>query len=337
VQPLEWLHMSYKHLTAAVRGAMEALLNEQYTQKEVAGKLGVSESTVSREIQKRGTPSGYFAAIAQSHYERLRTNSRQRKKCLYSKRQKYIVKKLELGWSPEQIAGRLKRIKSSLYVCPETIYQFLYTDPWAKDEEKLYQYLRYGRKKRKKQTGRGVHWNKIPNRISIHDRPAIVSTRTQYGHCEGDSVIYKNKMAVNTMNELMTGKVAFKKLERKTAIATVDAVVGSANELRAKTITFDNGTEFTDHEKITGKTGIPVFFADPYCSNQRGANENVNMLLRGYLPKRADITDVTQEELDDIAGELNNRPRKRLGYQTPNEYYQYLFKGDSKVALDFRM
>ncbi len=243
---------------------------------------------------------------------------------------------MELGWSPEQIAGRLKRIKSSLYVCKETIYQFLYLDEWAKDE-KLYQYLRYGRKKRKKQTGRGVHRSKIPNRVSIHDRPVIVAERKEYGHCEGDSVIYKNKMAVNTMNELMTGKVAFKKLERKTAVATVVAVVGSAKELRTKTITFDNGTEFTDHEKITGETGISVFFADPYCSNQRGANENVNMLLRGYLPKQTDITDLTQEELDDIAEELNNRPRKRLGYLTPNEYYQHLFKGDSKVALDFRM
>ena len=336
MQPLEWLHMNYKHLTAAVRGAMEALLKENYTKKEVADKLGIHKSTVSREIQKRGTPSGYYASIAQSHYQRARISCGQQRKCQYTKRQKHITKKLELGWSPEQIAGRLKRIKSPLYICKETIYQFLYSDEWAK-EEKLYQYLRYGRKKRKKQNGRGVHRMKIPNRVSIHDRPVIVTERTEYGHCEGDSVIYKNKMAINTMNELVTGKVAFKKLMRKTAYATTDAVISSANQLRAKTVTFDNGSEFTDHEEITRKTGIPVFFADPYCSNQRGANENVNMLLRGYLPKRADITVLTQEELDDIAKELNNRPRKRLGYLSPNEYYQHLIKGDSKVALDFRM
>lgn len=329
--------MKYHQLTAAVRGSIEALIHEKYSVLEVAGKLGVSPSTVSREIRKRGTPSGYYAKVAQSHYERARSNCKQRKKCLYTKRQKYIARKLELGWSPEQISGRLKRSDSSLYVCPETIYQFLYTDKWAKDEEKLYQYLRYGRKKRKKQTGRGVHRDKIPNRVSIHDRPAIVTQKTEYGHCEGDSVIYKNKMAINTMNELSTGKVAFKNLERKTALSTTDAVVGSVNELRAKTVTFDNGSEFTNHEEITKKTGVSVFFADPYCSNQRGANENVNMLLRGYLPKRADITDLTQEELNDIAEELNNRPRKRLGYLTPNEYYQYLSNGGSTVALDFRM
>lgn len=189
----------------------------------------------------------------------------------------------------------------------------------------------------KNKLGEGCTEIKIPNRVSIHDRPVIVTQRKEYGHCEGDSVIYKNKMAINTMNELTTGKVAFKKLERKTAQATTDAVVGSVNKLRAKTVTFDNGSEFTDHEEITKKTGVPVFFADPYCSNQRGANENVNMLLRGYLPKRADITALTQEELDDIAAELNNRPRKRLGYLTPNEYYQHLVYGESSVALDIRM
>lgn len=328
--------MKYKHLTAAVRGSMETLIKEEYTQKEVAGKLGISESTVSREIKKRGTPSGYSADVAQSHYERVRINSKQRKKCLYTKRQKYIVKKLVLGWSPEQIAGKLKRIKSSLYVCTETIYEFLYTDEWAK-EEKLCQYLRYGRKKRKKQTGRGVHRSKIPNRVSIHDRPDIVEKRTEYGHCESDSVIYPNKMAINTINELATGKVRFTKLERKTAQNTKEALIGAVKALGIKSYTVDNGSEFTDHESVTTKTGISVFFADPYCSNQRGANENVNMLLRGYLPKQADITDVTQEELDDIAKGLNNRPRKRLGYLTPNQYYHHLFKGNSKVALDFRM
>lgn len=321
--------MQYKHVTAAVRGAMEALLREKYTQKEVARKLGVSASTISRELKKRATPSGYYAMIAQSHYERVRRNSKQRKKCFYSKRQKYIAEKLAAGWSPEQIAGRLKERKSSLYVCKETIYQFLYADEWAK-QEKLYQYLRYGRKKRKKQTGRGVHRSKIPNRVSIHDRPAIVAERKEYGHCESDSVIYKNKMAINTINELATGKVRLTKLERKTADNTKEAMIAGVEALGAKTYTVDNGTEFMEHEGVTQTTGIPVFFADPYCSNQRGANENVNMLLRGYLPKRADITDLTQEELDDIAEELNNRPRKRLGYLTPNEYYTQLFAGGFK-------
>lgn len=328
--------MKYQHLTAAVRGSMEALIQEKYSVRTVARKLGVSASTVSREINKRGTPSGYYASVAQEHYERLRTRCKVRKKCSYSKRQKYIARKLELGWSPEQIEGRLKLINSPLYVCKETIYQFLYTDPWAKDEEKLYQYLRYGRKKRKKQTGRSVHRSKIPNRVSIHDRPEIVNQRAEYGHGEADSVIYAYKMAVNTLNELVTGKVHFTKLTRKTAVLTSNALIKGIELLQMKTVTVDNGTEFTDHERVTQQSTVPIYFADPYCSSQRGANENVNMLLRGYLPKRANITDVTQEELEDIAEELNNRPRKRLGFLTPNEKYQ-LLKGESTVALDFRM
>src|SRR5690606_583633 len=109
--------------------------------------------------------------------------------------------------------------------------------------------------------------------------------------------------------------------------------------LSGKTVTVDNGSEFTLHETVTQETGIPVYFADPYCSSQRGANENVNMLLRGYLPKRQSIIDVTQEELDDIAQELNNRPRKRLGFKTPNEMYQLLVQSQkgSSVALGIRM
>lgn len=297
------------------------LLQENYTQEEIAKKLGFHESSVSREINNRGTPMGYFADIAQSHYERMRSKCKRKKRLNDSKRQKYVSEKLELGWSPEQIAGRLKLNHDPRYVCKETIYQFLYTDPWAKYEEHLYQYLRYGRKKRKKQTGRGVHRSKIPNRVSIHDRPEIIAKRIEYGHCESDSVIYPYKMAINTINELKTGIVKFTKLERKTAGSTKEAMIKRAFELNIKSFTVDNGTEHMEHDEMTKWTGIPVYFADPYSSWQRGANENANMLLRGYLPKRRDISELTQEELDDITDELNNRPRKRLGYRTPNEVY----------------
>lgn len=312
--------MKYKQLTAADRGAIEVLLHEQYTVIKIARKLRVAKSTVSREIQQRGTPMGYFANVAQGHHERMRCKCTRKKKLYDSKRQKYLCLKLELGWSPEQIAGRLKREKSELYVCKESIYQFLYSDSWAKEEE-LFQYLRYGRKKRKKQTGRSVHRSKIPNRVSIHERPEIIDKRIEYGHGESDSVIYPYKMAINTINELMTGIVKFTKLERKTAELTKETMIKRALELNIKSFTVDNGSEHMEHEKVTKWTGIPVYFADPYSSWQRGANENANMLLRGYLPKRRDISNLTQGELDDIADELNNRPRKRLGYQTPNEVY----------------
>jgi len=327
--------MKYTQLTAAERGAIEALLKENYTRKEIADKLGVHKSTVSREINKRRTPNGYFAEVAQLHRQRLKKRSRKKKKLSYSKRQKYICSKLQVGWSPEQIAGRLKLDDPDLYVCKETIYRFLYSDTWAK-EEGLYQYLRYGRKKRRKQTGRSVHRSRIPNKVSIHQRPHIVDERIEYGHCESDSVLYPNKMAINSINDLATGRVAFTILQRKTARLTADALINNINKLGIKSLSVDNGIEFFYHQHVTEKTGVPVYFADPYSSWQRGANENVNMLMRGYLPKRTDIRDIEQHELDDIAYELNNRPRKRLGYRTPDEVYCHMlksWKGGAPVAL----
>lgn len=333
------MYMTYKHLTAAQRGVIEGLLQANCTLKKIAAILGVSLATVSREINKRKTPKGYFASVAQFDYETRRRKCRQKKKMNFSQRQKYIIKKLQVGWSPEQISGRLKlKGQKDLYVCPETIYQWLYEDDWTKKEE-LYQYLRLGRKKRKKQTGRSVHRSKIPNRVSIHERPEIVEQRIEIGHWEGDSVIYPAKYAINTLNELLSGTVRFTKLERKTAELAAHAMRQRLKKEFAKTLTLDNGSEHTNHQEISQGAKVAVYFADPYSSWQRGANENANMLLRGYLPKRCDISDLTQDELDDIAEELNNRPRKRLGFRTPNEvYYQYLQKEKGeKVALEFRM
>jgi transposase, IS30 family len=314
--------MKYKHLTAADRGAIEALLHKDCTLKEIAVTLGVSLSTVSREINKRSTPKGYKAYIAQLDYERKRASSCKKRKLADRQRQKHILAKLQAGWSPEQISGRLKlEGKADLYVCPETIYQWLYQDNWA-IKEALYQYLRLGRKKRRKHRGRKVHRSKIPNRVSIHERPAVVNERSELGHWEGDSVIYPYKQAINTLNELSAGIVRFTKLERKTAKLTARAVQKRFQGTMAKTLTLDNGSEHTLHEKISRNTGVKIYFADAYSSWQRASNENCNMLLRGYLPKRCDIRDLAQEELDDIAEDLNSRPRKRLGFRTPNEVWQ---------------
>lgn len=145
-------------------------------------------------------------------------------------------------------------------------------------------------------------------------------------------MLYTNKMAINTINELATGRVAFTILERKTARLTTDALIDNIYKLGIKSLSVDNGTEFFHHQYVTETTGVPIYFADPYSSWQRGANENVNMLLRGYLPKRTDIRDLEQQELDDIAYELNNRPRKRPGYRTPDEVYCHMLKSHKRGA-----
>ena len=178
-----------------------------------------------------------------------------------------------------------------------------------------------GRKKRQKWKGRKKHTDKIPNRVSIHDRPQVVNDREEFGHWEGDSVVYPNKRAINTMNDLTTGIVSFKLLGRKTALETSKAMIETLEEYGGHSLTLDNGSEFFKHELVSESTGVDVYFCDPYASYQRGSNENSNMLLRGYLPKRHNIDKLTQDELNDITWELNNRPRKRLGFQTPYEVY----------------
>lgn len=312
--------MKNEHLTAADRGAIEALLRVDYTVSQIARELGKDCSTVSREITNRSTPNGYFAEHAQIDYEIKRRKCRKKSKLNVSWTQGYVIKRIKLGWSPEQVAGRMVVENRVDRVCHETIYKFIYGNGYCV-EEGLYQYLRRGKKRRTSWKGRKTHQSKIPNRVSIHQRPEEVSEKVRYGHWEGDSVIYPDLKAINTLNELYTGRVKFTKLRRKTAEATAEAIERAMRGEVVLSFTFDNGTEFFEHGRITEVTGAPVYFCDPYSSWQRGSNENANGLLRGYLPKRHNINDLTQEDLNDIEDELNNRPRKRLGYLTPNEYY----------------
>jgi len=316
-----------KHLTAAQRGYIETLLQEKYTNKQIAQKLGRDPSSISREIKKGLDGSGiYHAWVAQVAYETNRKRCKQIPKldhpANYRLRSR-IVACLQQGWDPSMIAGRLAGEGFSLVVCAETIYEWVYNSAWA-IAEKLYQYLRQGKKRRTKHKGRSAQKSKIPNRVSIHERPAIVDEKARLGDWEGDSVVYTHKHAINTVNERVSSLVAFTKLTRKTALQTAEAVTTKLSRYIAYTITFDNGSEFTAHELITNALGISVYFADPYSSWQRGANENSNRQLRAYLPKRSDIRDLTQRELDNIAWELNNKPRRRLSWHTPQEVYDWL-------------
>ncbi len=152
--------MKYNQLTAADRGAIEILLQQNYTLTAIAKAIGFSKSTVSREINQRSTPRGYVAWAAQLNFETKRKRCKQKKRLNRSKTQKYIVSILQRGWSPEQIAGRMKLKGRDDQVCHETIYAWIYKDKWAYEDEKLYRYLRYGQKKRKKQNGRSVHRSK---------------------------------------------------------------------------------------------------------------------------------------------------------------------------------
>lgn len=325
------------HLTAAQRGNIETLLQEKYTNKQIAKKIGKHPSTIGREITRGLDGAGnYSVFVAQVAYETNRKRSKQIAKLDYPANHRLrsaVVACIEQGWDPAQTAGRLRKDPEwkdlPAFVCAETIYHWIYTSAYA-IAEKLYQYLRYGKKRRTKHKGRSARASKIPNRVSIHERPAVVDEKIRVGDWEGDSVIYTHKHAVNTVNERVSSLVAFTKLTRKTALLTAEAIISKLSRYIAYTITFDNGTEFMAHGLITAALGINVYFADPYSSWQRGANENSNRQLRAYLPKRSDIRDLTQKELDNIAWELNNKPRKRLQWHTPQEVYDWLVQNPNK-------
>lgn len=272
----------------------------------------------------------------------------------------YVLEKLRDSWSPEQIAGRLKYEDHpddpSWQICHETIYAFIYkekTDETKQgikqrsildkrlagkektvitvtDHEKpLYEYLRRKQKRRRKLGGRKVQRVRIPDRVSIHDRPKIVAKRKQFGHWEGDSIVGdKHASGLHTEYERVSSLTRVEKVERLTAAEAVTAsrkIFGPLPEKARRSTTLDNGSENTKHWEIREAFGTQAYFADPYSSWQRGGNENCNLWIRYYFPKGTDFSTISEEELRDVEEELNNRPRKRLKFKTPQEVFtEYL-------------
>ncbi len=222
----------------------------------------------------------------------------------------------------------------------EAIYRYIYASEQA--ELKLWEYLPRKQKKRKKQHGRKVHKSHIPDRVSIHKRPKAIGRRKQFGHWEGDSVEGKRSVGdgIHTEVERVSGKLLARKVTRITSAEAVAAQLAMFGDLPAKarrTTTLDNGRENHGHAKLKDELGMQAYFADPYSSYQRGCNENTNGLLRRYLPKQTDFATISQEELDDIVEEINNRPRKRLDFYTPNEVFSRQLKKLRGVRIRVRM
>lgn len=250
-----------------------------------------------------------------------------------------MIKRLTRGWSPEQISGRMKLVfknNHSMRVCPETIYSFVYSDEFK--HRKFWEYFPRGHKKRRKWHGRKVHKSQILGRVSIHDRPEIVSKNIEFGHFEGDSVEGRNhKSGVHTEVEKVARKYFAVKINTINSPETLIAQnkIFSRFSGVVKSTTLDNGKENHLHYKLNS-FGIKTYFADPYSSWQRGSNEYHNGLLRRYFPKKTDFTDITQEEIDDVVEEINSTPRKCLGYFTPNEVF-FAKLNNQRVAIQSRM
>lgn len=329
---------TFKHLTDTDRVRIEVLLKEGFKPIDIAVKLGVNRSTISREIKIRGTPSGYHARIAQINYDIKRQKCRPKRIIEETSIGSHVISKIRAGWSPEAISGRLKlEIKlgtrsENEFVNPESIYQFVYESDFGK-REKLYEYLRRGKKHRSKKHGRKAQKSIIPNRVFIDLRPKEINKRKAIGHWEGDTIHYPEKRGINSLVERKTRYAILTKLERRTAEMTTGAVIGGLKNHYSESLTVDNGTENIEHEKISQALELSVFFCHAYHSWEKGSNENLNGLVRKYLPRGTDLSHINQNDLDDIAFELNNRPRKILGFYTPQETLKFEYIKLRNVAF----
>lgn len=315
----------YKHLGQEERETISLMKRDGHSLQEIADVLGRSKGTISRELRRNSAPTYNTYTPCRAH-ERAVTRKKDSGKRPRLKNERivsYVREKLDEDWSPEIIAGKIAQDMRGTSISHEAIYQYIY-HPKTKDRDKLIgQLVRGHRKRKQKGVARGKHNTKIPNRISINERPVSADNRSRYGHWEGDSLISrKSRPALNSLVERKSRLLLLTRLDRKTAQQTTDAVVQRLQRLpeRARrTLTLDNGSENSGHEEITKAIGTQCYFADPYSSWQRGANEQVNGMVRRYFPKGTDFSKITDEQVAWVESRINNRPRKCLGYKTPAE------------------
>ena len=309
---------NYKHLSENERFLIYKYLKQNKTVTEIAKLLNRNKGTISREIAKNSTEVLYLPDTANRIAKTRRRHCHPKPRMSDEHLRKYVLLKLEKGWSPELIEGRLRKKFGKTIINHETIYKFIYDSELGK-QHKLYEYLRNGKKRRTKQKGRHTKKSLIPNRIWIDERCKEADNRSEFGHLETDSVHYPNKDAVNTTADRMSRFVFFTKLEGRDALSTSIALITRLHGLPVKSITTDNGVENCKHELVTKVLHVPFYFCHPYHSWEKGSVEQINGLLRRYLPRKTNLKNVSQQDLDDIAYELNTRPRKCLGYKTPYE------------------
>ncbi len=311
--------MKYHQLTYEERYLIARLRVQRLSIPQIAVVLGRHRSTVWREINRNLTNSGrYQVAEAQSNTNGRRRRSRRNKQ--FSEKQfKLVTHLLKKKWSPDQIAQVLK-IRGSLNISHETIYQYIWDD--KKVGGTLHSHLRCAAKRRRKRHNTYDSRGQLAGKRMIDARPKIVDSKRNKGHWEIDTVMGgRDRHCIVTIVERKTGYVLIGKLKNRTKEVTNEKVIKLIRRdgLKFSTITADNGTEFHAYKDVEHATGTRYYFARPYHSWERVCNENANGLIRQYLPKRISMSRITQRDCDRIATALNTRPRKRLGYKTPEE------------------
>jgi len=316
-------------LTSKEREEISRALMAGQSMRSVAARLGRAASTISREIARNGGQDGYRAAAAD---EAAWDRALRPKRCKLATNRALagvVANMLRMLWSPEQIAGWLKHTcpnEPSLHVSHETIYRSLFIQARGALKRELLEHLRRtrGMRRSRSYTQKTAIHGQIADAVSISERPASVQDRAVPGHWEGDLVFGSGNSQIATLVERHTRYLMLVKLEGKDSQTVVDALIKNASKLPQelyKSLTWDRGTEMHAHKRFTMATDIQVYFCDPQSPWQRGSNENTNGLLRQYLPKGLDISSYSQLQLDAIARQLNERPRKTLGFQTPAERF----------------
>jgi IS30 family transposase len=310
----------YKQLTSGQRYQICGLKQAGLNQTRIAQKIGVDKSTISREFRRNKGQRGWRPKQAQS----LRDERRQ--VCLNGKQFSSdswaeIERLIQENLSPEQAANRLL-LEGSLQISQEIIYQHSYAD--KRNGGDLHQHLRSHKMRRKRYASGQERRGTIKNRVSIDERPAIVAQKTWLGDWKGDTVIGKNhKGGMVTLAErksryVLAGLIRSKHAAGVTAVTTR---LLTPYKDKCHTITFDKGREFAEHEKMAAELKADIYFANPYHSWERGLNENSNGLLRQYFPKCMELTNITEEQVQDAVERINYRPRKVLGFRTPHEVF----------------
>jgi len=318
---------SYTHLQPEERLTLAALHQQGHSRRAIARQLGRSASTVCRELLRNTASAGYASRTAQALCRKRRKAAKHCKLRPDGPLWEMVYPMLHRCWSPRQIARTLKRQNpqgKKHYVCPETIYQAIYAHPTGELKSDLIALLRQGRNRRRPRT-RGKDRRGIADMASINIRPPEVNERIIPGHWEADLIKgTANKSAVGVLLERKSRFVLLCRMPDATAASALAAFTKKLNQIEQPlrlSLTCDQGREMTCHKALTKATGMTVYFCDPHSPWQKGSCENMNGLLRQYLPKNEDLSSYSQQQLDVIADKLNNRPRQILDWDTPYQVF----------------
>ena len=326
--------MSHSHLNTRERMSLFYLLQMNLSFREIGRRLNRSHTTISREVERNKRRFGcYCDKTAQQFADQRKALPRHQRRFLNKKLVKYVFERLALGWSPEIISNRLKRdypySKKTMRMSPETIYQWVIQD--AVKGGNTYTYLVRAHKKRRKQRRYASLRGKIPHRVDIEKRPAIVDKRKRYGDWEGDTMVgHRHQGRLVTQVERKSRYLLCKKIDSGTAADFNEANISLFEAIPEKyrlTMTLDNGSENSHFKELEDTLSLRVYFAKPYASYERGTNENTNGLIRRYFPKGTNFLKIKDTELEKVIELLNHRPRKCLNYRTPFEVFNKITGG----------